>query len=133
MPRANVLTATWFVLLLALFALPSPSAIAASSGSSTDILVLSVTGAIDPMNAQYVTRGLDQAAREGDQAVLLELDTPGGLDSAMRQITGAMIASPVPVIVYVTPSGARAGSAGAFIMFAADVAAMAPGTNVGAA
>lgn len=133
MPRANVLTVTWFALLLAGFALTSTSAIAASNGSSTDVLVLTVTGAIDPMNAQYVTRGLDQAAREGDQAVLVELDTPGGLDSAMRQITGAMIASPVPVIVYVTPSGARAGSAGAFIMFAADVAAMAPGTNVGAA
>ncbi|HEX5416737.1 MAG TPA: nodulation protein NfeD, partial [Chloroflexota bacterium] len=82
---------------------------------------------------QYVSRGLDKATAEGAAAVLIELDTPGGLDSSMRRITGAMLRSTVPVIVYVTPAGARAGSAGVFIMMAADVAAMAPGTNVGAA
>jgi membrane-bound serine protease (ClpP class) len=106
---------------------------AAAVEATPPILLLGVTGAIDPVNAQYVVRGLDEASRVGAQAVLIELNTPGGLDSAMRQITGAMLASPVPVIVYVTPNGARAGSAGVFIMLAADVGAMAPGTNIGAA
>lgn len=106
---------------------------AAAKPNSGSVVVLTVTGAIDPINAQYVSRGLAQATQEGASAVLIELDTPGGLDSSMRQITGAMLRSPVPVVVYVTPSGARAGSAGVFILMAADVAAMAPGTNVGAA
>ncbi len=95
--------------------------------------LLTVDGAIDPIVGQYVSRGLDQAAHDGASLVLLELNTPGGLDSAMRQITGQMLTSPVPIVVYVTPNGARAGSAGVFLMMAADVAAMAPGTNVGAA
>jgi membrane-bound serine protease (ClpP class) len=95
--------------------------------------LLAVNDAIDPINAQYVQRGLKQAAGDGAGIALVELNTPGGLDSAMRQITSAMLTSPVPVVVYVTPSGARAGSAGVFIVMAADVAAMAPGTNVGAA
>jgi membrane-bound serine protease (ClpP class) len=107
-------------------------AVAASPGPAR-VDELSITGAIDPINAQYVQRGLDQAAHDGAQAVLIQMDTPGGLDGAMRQITAAMLTSPVPVIVYVAPAGARAGSAGVFILMAADVAAMAPGTNVGAA
>jgi membrane-bound serine protease (ClpP class) len=105
----------------------------AAEDATAPVILVNVSGAIDPINAQYVIRGLDEASRVGAQAVLIELNTPGGLDSAMRQITGAMIASPVPVIVYVTPNGARAGSAGVFIMLAADVGAMAPGTNIGAA
>src|SRR5262249_9041859 len=89
--------------------------------------------AIDPINAQYVARGLDQAARDGAALVLIEMNTPGGLDTPMRDITAAMLKSPVPVVVYVTPAGARAGSAGVFLLIASDVAAMAPETNVGAA
>jgi membrane-bound serine protease (ClpP class) len=103
----------------------------APTAPTVDVLV--VDGAIDPITAQYVSRGIDQATRDGAGAVLIELNTPGGLDSAMRQMTGAMLRSTVPVIVYVTPAGARAGSAGVFVLMAADVAAMAPETNVGAA
>lgn len=109
----------------------SPAADPGSPTATVDLLT--VSGAIDPMNAEYVVRGLQEAARDHARAVLIELNTPGGLDSAMREITGAMLTSPVPIIVYVTPAGARAGSAGVFILMAADVAAMAPGTNVGAA
>lgn len=103
------------------------------SQSKDSVVLLTIDGAIDPINAQYVTRGLQVAANEQARAVLIEMNTPGGLDSSMREITGAMLTSPVPIIVYVTPSGARAGSAGVFILMASDVAAMAPGTNVGAA
>src|ERR1700687_625218 len=102
-------------------AMTAASHAGAAEDAAAPILLLSVTGALDTVNAQYVVRGLDEASRVGAQAGLIELNTPGGLDSAMRQITGAMLASPVPVIVYVTPDGARAGSAGVFIMLAADV------------
>jgi len=95
--------------------------------------LLTISDAIDPINAQYVGRGLDQATRDGAALVLIEMNTPGGLDTPMRDITAAMLKSPVPVVVYVTPAGARAGSAGVFILMASDVAAMAPETNVGAA
>jgi membrane-bound serine protease (ClpP class) len=106
---------------------------AAAAGGPAPVDLLTVDGAIDPITAQYVERGLALAAQDGAQLVLIELNTPGGLDDAMRQITGAMLRSPVPVAVYVTPAGGRAGSAGVFILMASDVAAMSPGTNVGAA
>ncbi|HUX88464.1 MAG TPA: nodulation protein NfeD [Chloroflexota bacterium] len=123
------------VLLVAMLALISFAAASAANlaVASPRVDLLTVDGAIDPIEAQYVTRGLAQATHDGASVVLLDLNTPGGLDSAMRQITGQMLTSPVPVVVYVTPDGARAGSAGVFLMMAADVGAMAPGTNVGAA
>jgi membrane-bound serine protease (ClpP class) len=130
-PASACALATLFLVALFLSLVVATSA--AAFDSTAPVLLLEVNGAIDPINAQYVVNGLDAASRVGAQAVLIEMDTPGGLDSSMRQITGAMIASPVPVIVYVTPNGARAGSAGVFIMMAADVGAMAPGTNIGAA
>ena len=88
---------------------------------------------ITPVTARFLHRSLEEAARSGDRLVMIEMDTPGGLDTAMREIVKDIMASPVPVVVYVAPSGARAASAGAIITLAADVAAMAPGTNIGAA
>ena len=96
-------------------------------------VVLTVSGPIDPISARYVARGLDRAARESATIVVIELDTPGGLGSSMDDIVARILASPVPVAVYVSPPGARAASAGVFIAMAAHVAAMAPGTHIGAA
>src|SRR6266481_2653737 len=104
-----------------------------SSFTSADVLKIVVNDAIHPITAEYIDRALQSAAANHDQAVLIEINTPGGLVDSTRDIIEKIIASPVPVIIYVTPSGSRAASAGFFILESADVAAMAPGTNTGAA
>jgi|CZKY01.1.fsa_nt_gi membrane-bound serine protease (ClpP class) len=101
--------------------------------SSADVLKISINDAIQPVTAEYIGRALELAAANHDQAVLIEINTPGGLIDSTRDIIEKIVASPVPVIIYVTPSGSRAASAGFFILECADVAAMAPGTNTGAA
>jgi membrane-bound serine protease (ClpP class) len=108
------------------------SAVAQSSPSKT-ILSLTLNGVVDPFEASYLKSGIEAANRDGRAAVLITIDTPGGLDSSMRKIVKAILASHVSVICYTAPSGARAASAGTFIMFACPVNAMAPGTNIGAA
>jgi len=97
------------------------------------VSVLTVKGVINPVSAEYLIDGITEAHDRGYQAVIIELDTPGGLDDSMRDIIQTMINTKIPVIVYVHPSGARAASAGAFMTIAADIAVMTPGTNIGAA
>jgi membrane-bound serine protease (ClpP class) len=97
------------------------------------VVEIHLDGIVHPMSAEFITSGIQQAIEQDADLVLLQLSTPGGLDSSMRQVIEKIIQSPVPVAAYVAPSGSRAASAGYFILLSADVAAMAPGTNTGAA
>jgi membrane-bound serine protease (ClpP class) len=97
------------------------------------VISIKIDGAINPVVATYIHRGVEKAVSEKATALLIHLNTPGGLLKSTRAIVGDILESPVPVIVYVSPAGAHAGSAGLFITLAADVAVMAPGTNIGAA
>ncbi len=125
--RRTLLSLLHFSLLSALLMLAPTHCLAAG------ITVAPVVGDITPVTVDYLKKGLHSSALRGDLLFLIELDTPGGLESSMREIIKELLASPVPVALFVAPAGARAGSAGAIITLAADVAAMAPGTNIGAA
>ncbi len=120
---ASTIALAWLFLLMANFA----------SWAQETAFVVEIEGPIGPATAEYVESSFGTALDRGAVAVVLRLDTPGGLDTSMRTIVQAILASPVPVIGYVAPSGARAASAGTFILYATHVAAMAPGTNIGAA
>jgi len=132
--RANPIAAPRFVLGLALCAaLPMLSAQAEAATAPARIVELHIDGEVDPILAEYIGEGIEQANRDRAALVFITMDTPGGLDTAMRDIVRHILDSAAPVAVYVTPSGARGASAGFFILLAADIAAMGPGTHTGAA
>jgi membrane-bound serine protease (ClpP class) len=128
LPQAVRLLTTLLAALLLLF----PAALA-QPGRDGAIVVLHLDGIIGPATADFVVRGLSRAQQHGARLLVLQMDTPGGLDESMRRIIKAILASPVPVATFVAPAGARAASAGTYILYASHVAAMAPATNLGAA
>ena len=123
---------TWLFALLALVGILAliPRA---EGAANAEVRLLTIDGVINPLTAQYLTRELREGAEAQVEVVVVLLNTPGGLESSMREMTEAMLNSPVPVVVFVAPPGARAASAGMFVTIASHVAAMAPGTNIGAA
>ncbi|MCK5011489.1 MAG: nodulation protein NfeD [Deltaproteobacteria bacterium] len=121
-------TKTVTFLILFLLLLPC---IAFPQSKSAEVII--IDGVINPVVAEFTTKAIRRAASEGAECLIIQMDTPGGLDLSMRSIIKEMLNADIPVIVYVSPGGARAASAGAIITLAADIAAMAPGTNIGAA
>ena len=105
----------------------------AKSGQEPHVLIMTVDGVINPVKERFISRAIDQAQEDGAKLLIIELDTPGGLLSSTRKIVEELLESSIPITVYVSPSGARAGSAGTFITAAANFAVMAPGSNIGAA
>lgn len=142
LPRAGALLAALLSLILGL----APAAASAkgpsdasrakaapASPAAPEIDILTIDGAIQPITAQVIVRAIDGAEKHDREMLIIRLDTPGGLDTSMREIIKRILVSRVPVVVYVAPSGSRAASAGTFIAMAAHVAAMSPGTSIGAA
>ncbi|MDB5764494.1 MAG: NfeD family protein [Herminiimonas sp.] len=122
MKLLKIIAFAWFGLVLI-----------AVDAAPKQVMVLPLTGAIGPAGAEFVSHGLALAEKGDAQLIVLQMDTPGGLDTSMRQIVKAILASSVPVAAFVAPSGARAASAGTYILYSSHIAAMAPGTNLGAA
>ena len=120
-------------LLLGATPTPTTTPVAAGTGAPGPVVLLVVDGMINPASADYIRGGIAAAAEQGAAAVVVQLDTPGGLLESTKVIVKDMLGTPVPVLVYVAPSGAGATSAGVFVTMAANIAAMAPGTNIGAA
>ena len=118
-----------FFLMLALLSVPGGS----RGATPGPVMVAAIASSINPVTADFLSSAIERAQEENAGLLVVELDTPGGLDSAMRQMVQEIIRTPVPVAVYVSPPGSRAASAGVLITLAADIAAMAPGTNIGAA
>ncbi|HEY6466743.1 MAG TPA: nodulation protein NfeD [Candidatus Acidoferrales bacterium] len=121
------------LLFLAATNLGLPAHAAPVASASSQVIQLRIDGEIEPILAEYLVNGIQQANREHAAAIIITIDTPGGLDTSMRQIVQAILQSNVPVVGYVSPNGARAASAGFFILMSTDVAAMSPGTETGAA
>ena len=121
--KSKIITLLTFIIIL------PPSFLYAQN----EINVLKVEGVINPITAEYITDGIDKASSRNSVALIIQMDTPGGLDKSMRIIIKKILNSEIPIIVYVAPSGSRAASAGTYITLAAHIAAMAPGTNMGAA
>jgi len=131
--RLRLLAQVVALVMFGLTPVLSPNSLGLSAAHAGEIVVATYEGVINPVAAEYLHDALASAESTSAQAVVLKLDTPGGLDTSMRLIIKDITGSPIPVIVYVSPSGGRAASAGVFITMAAHVAAMAPGTNIGAA
>lgn len=122
-----------FIMFFGFMMLLSSHSVNGNTVNNNQAMLLTIKGAISPGSADYLVRGISAANKNNNQVVVIQMDTPGGLDTSMRDIVQSINASKVPVVTYVYPSGARAASAGTFILYASHVAAMAPATNLGAA